>query len=83
MIGHGRPEKAAPAAMAGVHSHVITWAQSAVNVNTAPPGAPPKFEKVRIDGTNHGQLVSSNQHFQAASQANPKRNRRTGATLAI
>jgi uncharacterized protein YukE/cytoskeletal protein RodZ len=54
-----------------VHAHANPN-KFAVNVNTAPPGQPPVYQKVRIDGTNHGQLVSSNQHFQAASQANPK-----------
>lgn len=55
-----------------VHAHANPN-KFAVNVNTAPPGQPPKWEKVRVDGNTHGQLVNSNSHFQAASQANPQR----------
>lgn len=45
----------------------------AVNVNTAAPGQPPNYVKVHIDGTNHGNLLQSNSHFQNASGANPHR----------
>ncbi|MBP2325037.1 uncharacterized protein YukE [Kibdelosporangium banguiense] len=55
-----------------VHAHANPNKFS-VNVNTAAPGQPPNWQKVRVDGNTHGQLVNSNQHFQAASQANPQR----------
>lgn len=54
-----------------VHAHANPN-KFGVNVNTAPQGQPAKYEMVAVDGKNHGQLVSGNQHFQAASQANPK-----------
>uniref|UniRef100_UPI0038CD481B WXG100 family type VII secretion target n=1 Tax=Saccharopolyspora oryzae TaxID=2997343 RepID=UPI0038CD481B len=44
-----------------------------VNVNTAQPGQPAKWEKMGLTGDQYGQLVSSNSHFQAASKADPNR----------
>ena len=44
-----------------------------VNVNTAPAGAPPKWEVMGVRGDSYGQLVASNSHFQAASKADPNR----------
>lgn len=52
-----------------VHAHANPN-QFAVNVNTG-TASNPNWTKVRIDGTTHGQVIASNQHYQQAAGANP------------